>query len=124
MGTAQRRRDDGLLLRIRGSGRATHGGRKTMRVRRYALVAVLLGVCPAADLVPELGIITTPLVKGQIIARARDPKGGLYETRAVVTPGGDYLLMYPDGGHYGHSSAKINDLLAYRSSDKGKTWQG
>ena len=48
-----------------------------------------------------------------------------FETRATKTPGGDYLLMFPDGGHYGFVvNRKINDMLAYRSSDKGKTWTG
>lgn len=72
----------------------------------------------------DLGIVTTPLVSGQIIWHARSRKGGLYETRAVITPGGDFLLMFPDGGHYGASAVKTNDLLAFRSSDQGKTWQG
>jgi hypothetical protein len=72
----------------------------------------------------ELGIVTTPAVSGQIIHHARDREKGLYETRAVVTPKGDFLLMFPDGAHYGGSSAKANDMLSYRSSDRGKTWRG
>jgi hypothetical protein len=63
-------------------------------------------------------------VDGQVVHRARSVKGGLYETRATITPGGDYLLMFPDGGHYGGSKTKVNDMLAYRSKDKGRTWQG
>ena len=35
--------------------------------------------------------------------------------------------MFPDGGHYGgagkRGEGKVNDMLAYRSSDKGKTWE-
>ena len=72
----------------------------------------------------ELGIVTAPCVEGQIIHRARWPSDKLFETRATITPGGDYLLMFPDGGHYGGMKQKINDMLAYRSSDKGKTWSG
>ena len=56
--------------------------------------------------------------------RARDAERGLYETRATITPDGDYLLMFPDGGHYGQEDGKVNDMLAYRSSDKGRTWHG
>ncbi|MDD4108978.1 MAG: sialidase family protein, partial [Prolixibacteraceae bacterium] len=57
----------------------------------------------------------------------RNFNGGLYETRAIKTPDGDYLLMFPNGGHYGgagKSGKKVNDMLAYRSNDKGKTWAG
>ena len=55
--------------------------------------------------------------------------------RAVKTPGGDYLAVVLAGegftggkGHYAPAkidySIKANDLLAYRSSDKGRTWSG
>ncbi len=71
-----------------------------------------------------LGVATFPWVQGQVIHHARNRKGGLFETRATVTPKGDYLLMFPDGGHYGGSPVKTNDMLAYRSKDKGKTWEG
>ncbi|MEW6357188.1 MAG: sialidase family protein [Planctomycetota bacterium] len=71
-----------------------------------------------------VGIAASPAVHSQIIHRARWPERGLYETRATITPGGDYLLMFPDGGHYGSSQEKVNNMLAYRSSDRGKTWRG
>ena len=71
-----------------------------------------------------LGLVTAEQVDGQVVHRARDAERGLYETRATVTPGGDYLLMFPDGGHYGQEEGKVNDMLAYRSSDKGCTWHG
>ncbi|MBE7170193.1 MAG: exo-alpha-sialidase [Williamsia sp.] len=70
------------------------------------------------------GIASFPWVSGTIIHHARNRSGGLYETRATVTPKGDYLLMFPDGGHYGKSPVKNNDMLAYRSKDGGKTWTG
>ena len=75
---------------------------------------------------PDLGLVTTPVVTGQLVHNARWTERGLYETRACITPKGDYLLLFPDGGHYGHVKdyTKVNDMLAYRSSDKGKTWQG
>ncbi len=49
--------------------------------------------------------------------------GLITETRAIKTPAGDYLLMFPEGEHYGNHPGHVNDLIAYRSSDKGKTWQ-
>jgi hypothetical protein len=70
------------------------------------------------------GVATFPWVQATIIHKARNRKGGMFETRATVTPNGDYLLMFPDGGHYGQSVSKTNDMLAYRSKDKGKTWTG
>ncbi|GAB3918266.1 hypothetical protein GCM10028804_07870 [Larkinella terrae] len=89
--------------------------------RDYAITQLPKPLTVRAD----LGIATTlPSLQGQIIHRARNRQGGLYETRATVTPNGDYLLMFPDGGHYGHAKTKTNDMLAYRSKDKGKTWQG
>ena len=75
-----------------------------------------------------LGIVSAPYLDAEIIHRARDAKRGLYEIRGTVTPEGDYLVMFPDGGHYGgagkRGEGKVNDMLAYRSSDKGKTWEG
>ena len=36
--------------------------------------------------------------------------------------------MFPDGGHYGdagkHGRGIVNDMLAYRSKDGGRTWEG
>lgn len=72
----------------------------------------------------DLGIVSARGLTGQVIHRARWPERGLFETRAITTPGGDYLLMFPDGGHYGPSDRKVNDMFAYRSSDKGRTWVG
>jgi hypothetical protein len=72
----------------------------------------------------KLGLVTSELVDGQVVHEARDAKAGLYETKAVITPGGDFLLMMPDGGHYGFTDKKNNDLLAFRSRDQGRTWSG
>ena len=87
---------------------------------------------PPGDLVvrEHLGLITVPAVDGQVVYRTE--RGTLFETRAVKTPGGDYLLMfptntlaYPEGRtHYGHQNRKVNDLVAFRSSDQGTTWHG
>ncbi len=74
----------------------------------------------------EVGLLLHNSISGKVIHR--NYKGGLYETRATVTPKGDILLMFPDGGHYGgagkNGRGKVNDLVAYRSKDNGKTWQG
>jgi hypothetical protein len=73
----------------------------------------------------NLGLITTEKINGQIVHFGpRDNGKGDFEVRATVTPKGDYLLMFPEGNHYGGCKDKCNQLLAYRSKDKGKTWQG
>lgn len=82
---------------------------------------------PPAGLVfrKDLGIVASDCIDGQVIHVARQPGDMVLETRAVITPGGDYLLMFPEGRHYGGSRGKkVNQMLAYRSSDKGRSWQG
>ena len=75
-----------------------------------------------------LGLLVNNNIQGQVIHR--NFEGGLFETRATITPKGDYLLMFPNGGHYAEAGyteekeKKVNDLVAYRSKDKGKTWEG
>ncbi len=69
----------------------------------------------------ELGLVTAPQVDGQLV---HESPRNLYETRATITPGGDYLLVFPEGAHYGGKKGKVNTMIAYRSSDKGKTWTG
>jgi len=71
------------------------------------------------ELRQELGLVTAKPVDGQLVYES---KTHLFETRAVITPGGDYLLMFPEGEHYGGKTNKVNDLMAMRSSDKGRTW--
>ena len=84
-----------------------------------------VGSLPAGVVLREhLGLVTHEVVDGRIVARARDAERGVYETRATITPAGDYLLMFPDGGHYGPSDTKVNDMLSYRSRDRGETWEG
>jgi hypothetical protein len=75
-------------------------------------------------LVEDLGILAHESVVGQVVHRTAHPDVPLFETRCTITPAGDYLLMFPEGGHYGGKNTKVNDLLAYRSSDRGKTWKG
>lgn len=45
--------------------------------------------------------------------------------RAIITPGGEYLLMFAAGDlHYGWARKKCkgNSMLAVRSKDRGRTW--
>ncbi|WP_164821745.1 sialidase family protein [Paenibacillus koleovorans] len=70
------------------------------------------------------GLIAAPGLDGVVVHRTPEPSTPLYEVRATLTPGGDYLLMFPEGQHYGHSKEKANNMLAYRSKDGGKTWEG
>lgn len=78
----------------------------------------------------QLGLLlANDKITGQVVYTATDM---LLETRATITPNGDYLLMFPTNtterpkgsSHYGSSDEKVNDLVAFRSKDKGKTWQG
>jgi hypothetical protein len=73
----------------------------------------------------SLGIVSVPALDGIVLHRG-DLR--VMETRGVITPGGDYLVMFPAGIHYGDKPSWqgriTNNLLAYRSSDKGKSWVG
>ena len=78
----------------------------------------------------DLGIVAPAKMKGSVVYRT--DKGTLFETRAIKTPGGDYLLMFPTNTverpegrcHYGGASEKVNDLVAFRSKDNGISWKG
>jgi hypothetical protein len=85
-----------------------------------------LNKLPAPFLVrDDLGIVCAPALDGAVLHRA---DLNLYEVRGTVTPRGDYLVMFPAGFHYGSGSSsqkkKINQMLAYRSPDKGEKWIG
>ncbi len=74
-------------------------------------------------------LLGTESISGKLVWTAESE---LYETRATMTPGGDYLLMFPSNCkgcpsgnvHYAGKTSKVNELLAFRSKDKGRTWQG
>ncbi len=80
---------------------------------------------PPAGLVlrEALGLLTVPALNGQIVHRTTTR---ILETRAVLTPRGDYLLLFPEGEHYATANGrpKANTMIAYRSSDRGRTWRG
>ena len=67
----------------------------------------------------DVGLVGAEGLDGAVLYRAVTE---LYEVRATITPGGDYLVMFPAGGHYGGNDKKSNTMLALRSSDRGKTW--
>lgn len=69
-----------------------------------------------------LGLVTAAAIDGQVVHRT---KSRILETRATITPNGDFLLLFPEGDHYAKSKGeKMNVMLAYRSKDRGLTWQG
>lgn len=72
----------------------------------------------------QLGLLRHEALHGQVVHRAREGVRGLFETRAVRTPRGDLLLMFPEGNHYAAGAGKVNDLIVYRSSDNGRKWDG
>jgi hypothetical protein len=65
----------------------------------------------------DLGLVTAPGIDGQVVHEADK---NLFETRATITPAGDYLLMFPEGEHYGGKQGKVNDMVAYRLNE---TWK-
>jgi len=87
---------------------------------------VNLSMLPQGFVVREkVGLMTAEGLDGIVLHRSEKlPDCCLYEVRGTITPKGDYLVMFPDGGHYGYSSKKVNEMTAYRSKDKGKTWEG
>ena len=87
----------------------------------------------------NLGLLTAKDVTGKVIygmslsesqqsylttqrQKKRFPR--VLETRCVVTPRGDLLLMFPYGQHYAGAKQKVNDMLVFHSQDNGKTWDG
>ena len=72
----------------------------------------------------ELGLLRHRVLKGRVLHTAKQGLRGLFETRGVRTPKGDLLMMFPEGNHYAAGSGKVNDMIAYRSSDNGKSWKG
>ena len=67
----------------------------------------------------NIGLAGVETLDGAVLYRAVTE---MFEVRATITPGGDYLVMFPAGGHYGGNEKKANTMIALRSPDKGKTW--
>jgi hypothetical protein len=79
----------------------------------------------------DLGMLLHNSIEGQVLFRNTFRGFGMDCPRAVVTPKGDYLLMFPVGEHYGSGYARdqkprrqVNRMTAFRSKDKGETWEG
>lgn len=94
----------------------------TVRIRQQEIAPAALPGGLRID--EELGLACHPGLTGQVVHVAQNEHQRLYETRGTLAANGDYLLMFPDGLHYGHAPAKVNDMLAYRSRDRGQTWTG
>jgi len=63
----------------------------------------------------DLGIVAAKAIHGKVLFRS----DYVWVPRATITPGGDYLILFPEGkGRYYQGK----EMLALRSSDKGKTW--
>lgn len=66
----------------------------------------------------DIGILAAAPVHGKVIHRGNRM---VWVPRATITPKGDYLILFPEGRGRHYQGEK---MLAYRSSDKGKTWTG
>ena len=74
---------------------------------------------------PDSGLVFPHGLHAQIIHSKPAPNDWCGEARATKTPAGDYVLMFTAGkGHYGGRKEKVNDMVAYRSHDQGRTWTG
>ncbi len=93
----------------------------------------ILTAAPPAGLRTDtkLGIVANTFMKVSLLHYI--PEFRADAVRAIITPSGDYLAVVVSGsgtkngkGHYAPPkvdySIKENDLVAYRSSDKGRTW--
>ncbi len=73
----------------------------------------------------EIGIMAHETMRMRAIHAWPRPYGFAEPQRAVITPGGDYLLMAAIGkAHQWGLTDKANEIVAYRSKDKGATWSG
>ncbi len=73
----------------------------------------------------ELGILIHESMDIQQIHAWPKPYGFSEPQRAVMTPSGDYLMMACVGkGHQWGNIDKVNEIVSYRSKDKGRTWIG
>jgi hypothetical protein len=72
----------------------------------------------------DLGILLPASLNAQRLHAWPAPNNIITTPRAIKTPDGDYLVMFLAGRGLFEKNEKTNDMVAYRSSDRGATWQG
>jgi hypothetical protein len=73
----------------------------------------------------DLGILLNEGMAAQRIYAHVPPNDWCGESRGLITPRGDYLVMFTAGKHhYAGQLTKTNDMVAFRSTNRGKTWTG
>jgi hypothetical protein len=75
---------------------------------------------------PDLGIMVNQGMSALRVWAHEPPERWCNASRCIKTPGGDYLLMFAFGRGDYHTPElkKLDDMVAFRSSDQGKTWTG
>ena len=74
---------------------------------------------------PDLGIIAQESLDVRRLHAFPPPNDMSEPVRATMTPGGDLLAITQSGSaHMINHREKVNELLAYRSTDGGATWLG
>jgi hypothetical protein len=74
---------------------------------------------------PEHGLIVHESMRVTLVHAWPQGQDFCGEARGVRAPNGDYIVMFPAGSqHYGHHKTKTNEMVLYRSSDRGRTWSG
>lgn len=72
---------------------------------------------------PDTGLLLNSFMTARHIYDK--PTGFSEAPRIVITPKGDYFTAFPAGsGHQWGKHEKVNEMTAYRSRDKGRTWEG
>jgi len=73
----------------------------------------------------DLGVVMSGPISARRVHAWPRPLHFCPGPRGVKTPGGDLMALFPAGrGHYHSAKKKVNDLVAYRSTDGGDTWNG
>ncbi len=98
--------------------KTNHSSTKSVNAITVGGVKIDLSSPPAGlGLHRDLGILAATAIQGKIIHRSNY----VWVPRATITPEGDYLILFPEGKGRYYQGEK---MLAYRSSDKGKSWTG
>lgn len=94
----------------------------------------LTNLPPPLRLLPQVGLVASEKINGSLIYESAEATElglrkpdvhnvGLWDVAATMTPSGDFLVMFPEGGHYCFTEGtKINHMTALRSTDRGQTW--